>query len=407
MERDDPAYKGQAGYNPFLLAIYDPFVLGFMARAVWRCPTPPVVERYRRHLGRRHLDVGPGTGYFIEKAAPPAGTEITLLDPNPNVLARCSRRLAAMHPTTVQADVMKPLPVDGPFDSAALNFVLHCLRGPQSHKAHRDPERGRRARTRWRDVRRHRLGNRRITYTTGSRDPPGLQPEGRLRQPRGYRRGAPPDPGGVLPDGRGRRDRIGRTLHCHWPGRGWVTRQFSTTGIPTRCRWFRSRAATHACDPRPPRPPLARRGGRTRRSRSGWVMKRDRGMRLPQPFPYQQCRLSGSRAEHSPAAGQFARIPVTPYVSGTRHPLRPAEKSDKVGVWGHVHVRPVSHAGPTNERGCHGRWTGGSSERSGRPRASVSSGSPRRWSRGPPIPTRTAAGTARFGGSRRPSAGRR
>jgi ubiquinone/menaquinone biosynthesis C-methylase UbiE len=135
MDRDDPAYRGQAGYTPFLLAIYDPFVLGFMARAVWRCPTPPVVERYRKHLGHRHLDVGPGTGYFIEKAATPAGTEITLLDPNPNVLARCSRRLAAMHPTTVGADVMKPLPVDGPFDSAALNFVLHCLRGPQSHKA--------------------------------------------------------------------------------------------------------------------------------------------------------------------------------------------------------------------------------------------------------------------------------
>jgi ubiquinone/menaquinone biosynthesis C-methylase UbiE len=135
MDRDDPAYKGQAGYNPFLLAIYDPFVLGFMARAVWRCPTPPVVERYRKHLGRRHLDVGPGTGYFVEKAAPSVGTAVTLLDPNPHVLARCSRRLAAMHPTTIEADVMKPLPVDGPFDSAALNYVLHCLRGPQSHKA--------------------------------------------------------------------------------------------------------------------------------------------------------------------------------------------------------------------------------------------------------------------------------
>jgi ubiquinone/menaquinone biosynthesis C-methylase UbiE len=135
MDRDDPAYKGQAGYNAFLLAIYDPFVLGFMARVVWRCPIPPVIERYRQHLGRRHLDVGPGTGYFIEHAAPPAGTQITLLDPNPNVLAHSSRRLAAMHPTTIQSDVMKPLPVQGPFDSAALNFVLHCLRGPQSHKA--------------------------------------------------------------------------------------------------------------------------------------------------------------------------------------------------------------------------------------------------------------------------------
>jgi SAM-dependent methyltransferase len=40
-----------------------------------------------------------------------------------------------MHPATVQADVMKPLPLDGPFDSAALSYVLHCLRGPQSNKA--------------------------------------------------------------------------------------------------------------------------------------------------------------------------------------------------------------------------------------------------------------------------------
>jgi len=37
MEKSDAAYKGQAGYNPFLLTIYDPWVLGFMARAVWRC----------------------------------------------------------------------------------------------------------------------------------------------------------------------------------------------------------------------------------------------------------------------------------------------------------------------------------------------------------------------------------
>jgi ubiquinone/menaquinone biosynthesis C-methylase UbiE len=135
MDRDDPSYKGQAGYTPLLLAIYDPWVLGFMAPVVWRSSTPSFVERYRRLMGRRHLDVGPGTGYFIEKAAPPAGTEITLLDPNPNVLARCARRLAAMHPTTIEADVMKPLPVQGRFDSAALSFVLHCLRGPMSNKA--------------------------------------------------------------------------------------------------------------------------------------------------------------------------------------------------------------------------------------------------------------------------------
>ncbi|HUL85730.1 MAG TPA: class I SAM-dependent methyltransferase [Actinomycetota bacterium] len=135
MDRDDPSYKGQAGYNRFMLTIYDPWVLGFMTRAVWHMPTAMAVERYRRYLGHRHLDVGPGTGYFIDKAEPPSGTEITLLDPNPHVLDHASRRLAAMEPRTVEADVMKPLPVRGPFDSGALSFVLHCLRGPMSNKA--------------------------------------------------------------------------------------------------------------------------------------------------------------------------------------------------------------------------------------------------------------------------------
>lgn len=135
MDRDDPSYRGQAGYTPFLLAIYDPWVVGFMSRAVWRTPIDPFVESYRTHIGRRHLDVGPGTGWFIRRAAPPPGTEVTLLDPNANVLRVASRRLAAMEPVTVQADVMKPLPVEGPFDSAALSFVLHCLRGPDDNKA--------------------------------------------------------------------------------------------------------------------------------------------------------------------------------------------------------------------------------------------------------------------------------
>jgi SAM-dependent methyltransferase len=117
------------------LAIYDSFVLGFMARVVWRSPTPAVVDRYRRHLGRRHLDVGPGTGYFLDKAGLPTDAKVTLLDPNPNVLDYASRRLTRLNPTTVEADVLKPLPLDGPFDSAALNHVLHCLPGPLSRKA--------------------------------------------------------------------------------------------------------------------------------------------------------------------------------------------------------------------------------------------------------------------------------
>jgi SAM-dependent methyltransferase len=135
MERDDPAYAGQREYTPLFLRIYDPLILGFFTPVLWRCPTARLVEGYRRHVGHRHLDVGPGTGYFLERAGLPDGSAITLLDPNLNVLDLASRRLRRLDITTVEADVLKPLPVDGPFDSAALNGVLHCLPGPLPRKA--------------------------------------------------------------------------------------------------------------------------------------------------------------------------------------------------------------------------------------------------------------------------------
>jgi SAM-dependent methyltransferase len=137
MDRDDPAYGGQSEYTPFFLKIYDPVVLGFFTRVVWRCPTPRLVERYRRHIRPRHLDVGPGTGYFLERAGLPAGSPVTILDPNVHVLDHASRRLRLqrLDITAVEADVCKPLPITGPFDSAALNGVIHCLPGPLARKA--------------------------------------------------------------------------------------------------------------------------------------------------------------------------------------------------------------------------------------------------------------------------------
>ncbi len=69
------------------------------------------------------------------RAGLPDGSPVTLLDPNANVLGHASRRLRNLDIKTVEADVLKPLPVEGPFDSAALNGVLHCLPGPLSRKA--------------------------------------------------------------------------------------------------------------------------------------------------------------------------------------------------------------------------------------------------------------------------------
>jgi SAM-dependent methyltransferase len=130
---DDAGYDGQRHYTPRFLRIYDPLVLGFFTRAVWRCPAERVTSLYRSHTGRRHLDVGPGTGYFLERA--PATDRLVLLDPNRDVLAFAAERLADRSPTTLGADVRVPIPTAERFDSVALSFVLHCLPGPIEAKA--------------------------------------------------------------------------------------------------------------------------------------------------------------------------------------------------------------------------------------------------------------------------------
>ena len=135
MDRDDPAYRGQRDYTRMLLRLYDPLVVGHIGRIVWGCPTSRLVARYREHIRDGHLDVGPGTGYFIDRSGLPKGSRVTVVDPNTNVLTHASRRLGRLDVTAIEADVLKPLPVEGPFDSAALHLVLHCLPGPIDRKA--------------------------------------------------------------------------------------------------------------------------------------------------------------------------------------------------------------------------------------------------------------------------------
>ena len=135
MDRSDPAYRGQADYSPLLLKLYDPIVIGVVAGLVWRFPANRLPDEYRARIRDRHLDVGPGTGYLIDHSGIPDGSHVTIVDPNPNVLRHATRRLRRLNVTAVEADVLKPLPVDGPFDSAALSLVIHCLPGPLTRKA--------------------------------------------------------------------------------------------------------------------------------------------------------------------------------------------------------------------------------------------------------------------------------
>jgi SAM-dependent methyltransferase len=135
LDSNDPGYSGFKDYTPRFLKTYDKWVLGFMAPRVWKMGDGSGPDLYRRHMRRRHLDVGPGTGYFIAQADPPRDIELTLVDPNPKVLDHCANTLADWEPTMVRANALESLPLQGPFDSAGLTHVIHCLPGPMAAKA--------------------------------------------------------------------------------------------------------------------------------------------------------------------------------------------------------------------------------------------------------------------------------
>jgi SAM-dependent methyltransferase len=137
LDPSHPAYRGQADYTPGFLAVYDPLVLHFANRVMWRCPQSEILRLYDENVGGRHLDVGPGTGWFLQRTRFPVTLpSITLLDANPHVLRTASHKLAWYGPATHQANLLEPIDLPpASFESIGLTHVLHCLPGTMAEKA--------------------------------------------------------------------------------------------------------------------------------------------------------------------------------------------------------------------------------------------------------------------------------
>jgi SAM-dependent methyltransferase len=136
MNRPGPGARGAAVYTPFVLKLYDWWVLEVSNRLAWECPTSTVLlPFFAEHVGARHLDVGVGTGYYAAQAGVARRSELTLLDLNENSLRAAAARGGAPA-ATVLHDVMQPLPASlhGRFDSISLFYLLHCLPGSMPEK---------------------------------------------------------------------------------------------------------------------------------------------------------------------------------------------------------------------------------------------------------------------------------
>jgi 2-polyprenyl-3-methyl-5-hydroxy-6-metoxy-1,4-benzoquinol methylase len=128
---------GQAVYSKGTLAVYDWVVLGISNRFIWQCPTPGLVAHYNKHLSANHLDVGVGTGYFLDRCRFATATpRVALMDLNPEALAFTARRIARYRPETYRRNVLEPIVLNAArFDSVGVNYLLHCMPGSIESKA--------------------------------------------------------------------------------------------------------------------------------------------------------------------------------------------------------------------------------------------------------------------------------
>lgn len=127
---------GAAVYSNLLLSFYDIEVLMFELPCIFKCPLHEVKDFFNKNVSGVHLDVGVGTGYFLDKGKfPVENPTIHLMDLNPNTLQKTSKRIMRYDPISHQCNVLEPIQADLPMlDSiSAINF-LHCLPGSMLSK---------------------------------------------------------------------------------------------------------------------------------------------------------------------------------------------------------------------------------------------------------------------------------
>ncbi|MEU1849974.1 class I SAM-dependent methyltransferase [Streptomyces sp. NPDC019990] len=131
------ALRGDADmYTKPVLMIYDPIALGMVCPVAWRCSRRTMLSFYNDSIRGHHLDIGPGSGFFLDKCRfPTRNPRITLLDLNELVLRTAAKRIKRYAPTTVVRDVLGELDLQGrKFESVAIQNVLHCLPGTMKQK---------------------------------------------------------------------------------------------------------------------------------------------------------------------------------------------------------------------------------------------------------------------------------
>jgi len=123
-------------YSKSFLSVYDWVALGFNLRFLWKCPSGNMLNLYNKYVSGNHLDIGVGTGYFMERCKfPSLNPRIALLDLNENALEVSRKRLAKYDPQVYIGSALEKFNMnDQMYDSIGMMNLLHCLPGDMSTK---------------------------------------------------------------------------------------------------------------------------------------------------------------------------------------------------------------------------------------------------------------------------------
>ena len=125
-----------AVYSRLMLSIYDLYVLGISNHFAWGCPTQHILDLYQRGISDTHLDIGVGTGYYLDRVRFPSDNPLVhLMDINPTALDATADRIKRLKPLCILADADQAQHVlKRRYTSIAINYLLHCLAGPIPEK---------------------------------------------------------------------------------------------------------------------------------------------------------------------------------------------------------------------------------------------------------------------------------
>ena len=114
--------------NNFLLKNYDYFVNNVNCKYVWKCNEKNIHKMYKKNITKNHIEIGPGTGYFLKNYN---FDNLTLIDVNDDILQNSYDNLSknAKNLNIINHDLfLKNNKLNNiNFESVGINYVLHCV----------------------------------------------------------------------------------------------------------------------------------------------------------------------------------------------------------------------------------------------------------------------------------------